>query len=302
LPLKLTIIGSGSAVPTVGRGVTSQYLNFNERHILVDCGEGTQLQLRRYKVKFQRIQMIFISHLHGDHYLGLVGLLSSMSLLGRTKSLKVFCPPELEELMKVQFDLAGVQFKFDLEFEHLTATTKEVIFEDNVIQVSAFPVKHRIDTWGFHFQEKPKDRNINPAKIKEYSLSIEEIQQAKNGQDVVRETQYLRNEELTLQPQSLVSYAYSADTAYFDKMIEYVKGVDLLYHEATFTEKQKDRAVATMHSTAFEAATIASKAAVGKLLLGHFSARFRQTDEVQAEAAIVFPNSICVEDGDEFVL
>lgn len=282
--------------------MTSQYVNFNERHMLIDCGEGTQLQLRRFKVKFQRIQMIFISHLHGDHYLGLVGLLSSMSLLGRNKKLTIFCPPELEELLSHQFKLAGVKFNFQLEFIHLKAKSEEVIFEDNVIQVSAFPVQHRIPTWGFKLKELRKDLNVSPKMIKQHDLSIEEILKLKKGEDVVREAEYLRNADMTLPPKPLISYAYSSDTQYFDKMIEYVQGVDLLYHESTFIEKQKDRARATMHSTAKEAATVASKAGVGKLLLGHFSARFRQTEEVLDEAKGVFSNSICVEDGDEFIL
>lgn len=302
MPFKLTIIGSGSAVPTVGRGVTSQYINFNERHLLIDCGEGTQLQLRRYKVKFQRIQMIFISHLHGDHYLGLVGLLSSMSLLGRTKKLVVFGPPELEELLQIQFKLAGIRFNFELQFNHLTALDKAIIFEDNVIEIAAFPVRHRIPTWGFHFKEKKKEKNIDPKKIEEFKLSKEEILKAKKGEDVLRDSAYYRNEDITLKDKALVSYAYSSDTIYFEKMIDHVKGVSLLYHEATFTEKQKDRAMATMHSTAKEAATIAKKGNVGQLLLGHFSARFRSTDEVLQEAIQVFENTICVEDGDEFIL
>lgn len=270
--------------------------------MLVDCGEGTQLQLRRFKVKFQRIQMIFISHLHGDHYLGLVGLLSSMSLLGRTKKVNLFCPPELEELLKVQFELAGINLSFDLEFNHLNPNGKMVIFQDNVIQVSSFPVKHRIPTWGFHFQEKRKEKNIDPAKIAEHKLTIEEIQTAKKGEDVVREAEYLRNEDITLPDKPLLSYAYSSDTKYFKEMAKYVKGVDLLYHEATFTEKQKDRAVKTKHSTAKEAAQVAKEAGVGKLLLGHFSARFKSTDEVLNEAKTVFDNCVCVEDGDEFIL
>ena len=302
MPFKLSIIGSGSAVPTVGRGVTAQYINFNERYVLIDCGEGTQLQLRRFKVKFQNVQIILISHLHGDHYLGLVGLLSSMSLLGRKKTLKLICPPELEELLKVQFKIAGIKLNYQLEITHLTATSKEVIWEDNVIEISAFPVKHRIPTWGFLFKEKKKEKNIDPKKIKEHELSIEEILQAKKGEDIVREAAYFRNEDITLPDKPRVSYAYSSDTMFFEKMIDYVKGVDLLYHEATFIEKQRDRAEATMHSTAKEAATVAKKANVGKLLLGHFSARFRGTDEVLSEAQEIFDNTVCVEDGDVYDL
>lgn len=302
MPLKLTIIGSGSAVPTLTRGVTSQHVNFNERQILIDCGEGTQLQLRKNKVKFQRIQIILISHLHGDHYLGLTGLLSSMSLLGRTKNLTIYCPAELEEMLQFQFKIAGVKFNFQLAFVHLTSTDKSVIFEDTSIQISAFPVKHRIPTWGFHMVEKEKEMNINPLKIEEFKLSLEEIVQAKKGKDITRDAQYLRNDELTLPKQSLLSYAYSSDTKYFDQMAEFVKGVDILYHEATFTEKHIDRAKATMHSTAKQAAQVAKNAGVKQLLLGHFSARYKSTDELLIEAKPIFENVVCVNDGDEFIL
>ncbi len=302
MSFKLTIIGSGSAVPTQTRGVTSQFLNFNERRFLIDCGEGTQLQLRKYKVKFQRLQCIFISHLHGDHYLGLVGLLSSMSLLGRTKKLTVYGPEELEELLRFQFKVAKVHFNFELEFVHLGASEMQVIYEDKVIKVSSFPVKHRIDCWGFRFDEQPKEKNVNPSKIEEHQLKLEEILAVKRGEDITREASYLRNEELTLPETPLVSYAYSADTKYFDKMADYVQGVNLLYHEATFLEKHSDRAKATMHSTALQAATIAKSAKVKQLLLGHFSARYKDTSELLSEAKSVFEHTICVNDGDEFIL
>jgi len=302
MPFKLTIIGSGSAVPTLTRGVTSQHINFNERQILIDCGEGTQLQLRKRKVKFQRIQYILISHLHGDHYLGLTGLLSSMSLLGRTKKLSIYCPAELEKLLQFQFEVAGINFSFELEFIHLKAKGKEVIFEDTSIQISAFPVKHRIPTWGFHLKEKEKDFNVNPKKITEHQLSLEEIVKVKKGEDVVRESEYLRNPDLTLPKAPMLSYAFSSDTKYFDQMADYIKGVDILYHEATFTEKHCDRAKSTMHSTAKQAAQVAKKGEVKQLLLGHFSARYKSTDELLTEAKTVFENVVCVNDGDEFVL
>lgn len=302
MSFKLTIIGSGSAVPTQTRGVTSQFLNFNERRFLIDCGEGTQLQLRKYKVKFQRLQCIFISHLHGDHYLGLVGLLSSMSLLGRTKKLTVYGPEELEELLRFQFKVAKVHFNFDLEFVHLGASEMQVIYEDKVIKVSSFPVKHRIDCWGFRFDELPKEKNVNPSKIEEHQLKLEEILAVKRGEDITREASYLRNEELTLPETPLVSYAYSADTKYFDKMADYVQGVNLLYHEATFLEKHSDRAKATMHSTALQAATVANTAKVKQLILGHFSARYKDTSELLIEAKSVFEHTVCVNDGDEFIL
>jgi ribonuclease Z len=302
LPFKLKIIGSGSAIPTLNRGVTSQYINFNERHILLDCGEGTQLQLRRYKVKMQRIKVILISHLHGDHYLGLVGLLSSMSILGRTQPVTIYCPPDLEELMQVQFRLAGMKFGFPIEFIHLTDGRKEVIFEDNVLSITSFPVKHRIPTWGFRFDEKERDLNIDPTVVKKFALSHDEIRKAKRGEDIIREDAYFRNADLTLPRQKRISYAYSSDTKFFPEMSNFVKGVDLLYHESTFTEKQRDRADKTMHSTAKEAATVAKKANVGQLLLGHFSARFKDTNELLEEAQSVFENAVCVNDGDEFNL
>ncbi|MEX1000532.1 MAG: ribonuclease Z [Crocinitomicaceae bacterium] len=302
MSFKLTIIGSGSALPTMGRAVTAQYINFNERHILVDCGEGTQIQLRKFKVKIQRLQFILISHLHGDHYLGLMGLLSSLSLLGRTQKMTVFGPPELDELLQFHFKVAGVKLKYELDVVHLKTSEKEVIFEDNLIKIAAFKVKHRIDCWGFRFDEKIKELNVNPAKINEHQLTLEEILTVKKGEDVVREAEYLRNADLILPPQPLASYAYSSDTRYFSKMAKYVKGVRILYHEATFTEKHKERAEKTMHSTAKEAATVAKDAGVEQLLLGHFSARFRNTTEVCKEAHETFENTICVEDGDTFIL
>lgn len=302
MPFKLTIIGSGSAVPTQTRGVTAQYINFNERHFLIDCGEGTQLQLRKFKVKFSRLQAIFISHLHGDHYLGLVGLLSSMSLLGRNKKLSIYGPAELKELLDFQFKVAGIKLQFELAFIELTATDLEIIFEDRIIKVAAFPVQHRINCWGFRFDEKEKERNIDPSKIEQHQLSLEEILKAKQGEDIVRESAYIRNESITLPAAPLQSYAYSADTKYFKKMADYVKDVKLLYHEATFTEKHSDRAKSTMHATAKQAATVASDAGVQKLLLGHFSARYKNTAPILEEAKSVFVNTICVEDGEEYTL
>lgn len=246
--------------------------------------------------------MILISHLHGDHYLGLVGLLSSMSILGRTQELTIYCPPELEELLKVQFKVAGMKFNYPIAFSPLKVNTQEVIFEDNILKITAFPVKHRIPTWGFRFDEKERELNIDPSVIKKFALSHEEIRKAKKGEDILREDEYFRNADITLPRQKSVSYAYSSDTAFFEGMIDYVRNVDLLYHESTFTEKQRERADKTMHSTAKEAATVAKRANVGKLLLGHFSARFKDTSVVLEEAKTVFDNAVCVNDGDEFDL
>jgi ribonuclease Z len=302
LPFNLTILGSGSAVPNLNRGVTAQYLNFNERRILIDCGEGTQLQLRKYKVKFQRLQYIFISHLHGDHFLGIFGLISSMNLLGRTQQLTIFGPEGLEEIVRHQFKIAQVYLSYELTFVTLKATTKELIFEDKSIEIYAFPLKHRITCFGFLFQEKKKDKNVDKAKINEFNLSLVEILALKRGQDIERDGKVFKNETLTLPDEPLLSYAYCTDTKYIESLPELIQEVSLLYHEATFTKDLIARAKATGHSTAEQAATIAKKANVGKLLLGHFSARYLDTTPVLTEAKKVFDNVVCVEDGAVFQL
>lgn len=302
MSFKLTIIGSGSAVPTLRRGVTSHFINFNERRILIDCGEGTQLQLRRFKIKFQRLQYIFISHLHGDHFLGLFGLLSSMNLLGRTQKLIIFAPLQLQEIIQTQFQITKVKLDYEIEFIHLKGKSKELIFEDRVLEVYSFPVKHRIECYGFLFKEKEKELNIDKDKIEEYSISRAEIWQIKNGADIERNGKLILNSELTLPRTRTLQYAFCTDTKYHEKIIPWIEGSDLLYHEATFTEKQKDRALATFHSTAKEAAEIAKKSNVKKLLIGHFSARFNSTKELKEEAEQIFPDVVCVEDGDEFLM
>lgn len=302
MPLKLTILGSGSAVPNLQRGVSAHYLNINERRILIDCGEGTQLQLRRFKVKFQRLQYIFISHLHGDHYLGLVGLFSSMSLLGRASKLIIFAPEGLEEIIQLQFKISGVYLNYKIEFVVLTAKEKTLIFEDNSIEVYSFPLKHRITTFGFLFQEKTRGKSVDKYKIAEYNLTLPEILKVKKGEDVVRGEEIIKNEVLTLPDSKLCSYAYCSDTKFIPELSETLKNVSLLYHEGTFLTEDKDKAKSTMHSTALEAATIAREANVDQLLIGHFSARYNDTIAHLKEAQQIFQHVRCVEDGDEFVV
>ena len=299
----LKILGSGAATPTLTRGVTAQYLNFNERKILIDCGEGTQLQLRKFKVKFQRIQYIFISHLHGDHYLGLFGLLSSMHLLGRKTDIHIFAPPELEQIMELQFRLTYVKLNFNLIFHSIEVKEKTLIFEDTLIEVFAFPLKHRIKCYGYLFKEKIKDRGVIKEMIDEHQLSIAEIVQLKRGNDVERASgEVLNYLELTLDPPKQQSYAFCTDTKYIESLKEIVKEVDLLYHEATFTHDLLDRAKATFHSTGQQAATLAKNANVKQLILGHFSQRYGDTSEIEQEAKAVFENTTCVRDGDQFIL
>ena len=301
--LNLQILGSGAATPTLSRGVTAQYLNFNERKILIDCGEGTQLQLRKFKVKFQRIQYIFISHLHGDHYLGLFGLLSSMHLLGRKTDIHIFAPPELEQIMELQFRLTYVKLNFNLIFHSVEVKEKTLMFEDNSIEVFAFPLKHRIPCYGYLFKEKKKERGIIKSKIDELKLSIAEIVQLKRSNDVTRESgEVLNHLELTHEPAKEQSYAFCTDTKYIESLNEIVKDVDILYHEATFTHDLLDRAKATYHTTGKQAATLAKNANVKQLILGHFSQRYGDTSEIEQEAKIIFENTKCVRDGDQFLL
>lgn len=301
--LNLQILGSGAATPTLTRGVTAQYLNFNERKILIDCGEGTQLQLRKFKVKFQRIQYIFISHLHGDHYLGLFGLLSSMHLLGRKTDIHIFAPPELEQIMELQFRLTYVKLSFNLIFHSVEAKEKTLIFEDNSIEVFAFPLKHRITCFGYLFKEKPKERGIIKDYIDEFQLSIPEIIQLKKGNTIQREDgTVLDHLKLTNEPPKRQSYAFCTDTKYIEGLKDIVANVDILYHEATFTHDMLDRAKKTFHTTAQQAATLAKNANVNQLLLGHFSQRYGDTNEIEQEAKSIFDNTTCVKDGDRFLL
>lgn len=301
--LNLQILGSGAATPTLSRGVTAQYLNFNERKILIDCGEGTQLKLRKFHVKFQRIQYIFISHLHGDHYLGLFGLLSSMHLLGRKTDLHIYAPPELEQIMELQFRLTYVKLSFNLIFHAVETKEKTLIFEDNSIEIFAFPLKHRIKCYGYLFKEKLKERGVVKDLIDEYKLSIPEIIQLKKGNNVTREDGLVLDcLKLTNEPLKQQSYAFCTDTKYIESLKEIVSEVDILYHEATFTHDLLDRAKATFHTTAKQAATLAKNANVKKLILGHFSQRYRNTNELEQEAKAIFENTYCVKDGDQFLL
>lgn len=301
--LNLTILGSGAATPTLKRGVTSQFLNINERKILIDCGEGTQLQLRKFQISFQRLNFIFISHLHGDHYLGLVGLLSSMHLLGRTAPIHLYAPPTLKDLLDVQFKLTEVYLNFELIFHPLEMNHNELVFEDNSIEIFAFPLKHRISCYGFLFKEKIKERSLIKSKIEEFDLKIPEIVQLKQSKNVLRESgETLFYENLTTEPPKPISYAFCTDTKYLPHLSDILANTDILYHEATFTDKYKNRAKATFHATAKQAATLAKNAQVGQLLLGHFSARYKSTKEIEEEAKSIFESVVCVNDGDNFIL
>lgn len=295
---EITILGCGSAIPTLVRAASAQYVNVLERHFLLDCGEGTQVQLRKYKTKFQKIDHIFISHLHGDHFLGLIGLLSSFHLLGRTRPLKIYAPAQLREIIDVTLKASHTYLNYNWILHELNFNEKELIFEDNLIQVESFPLKHRINCCGFLIKEKKRELNLLKEKIKEFSIPLAKIPTLKLGNDLVLEDgTIIRNDKLTKAPLPERSYAYCSDTTYSEKVIDAVRNVDVLYHEATFTEDKRERAKETFHSTAMQAATVAAKAKVGKLVVGHYSARYKELDAFDLEIAPVFSNYLLACDG-----
>jgi ribonuclease Z len=295
---KITILGSGAAQPTFSRNPTSQYIECSSRYFLIDCGEATQLQMRKYSIKFQRISHIFISHLHGDHYFGLVGLLSSMHLLGRNQELFLYGPTELEHIVRVQLEAGGAKLGYTIHFTPLDGKTPCLLFEDKVLEVHTFPLKHRIPTNGFLIKEKQKERTLVADDFAKSGLSLTLIPFFKRGENVEDESgKIYRFDDYTLPAKPAKSYAFCSDTMYYEKLLQYIDGVDLLYHEATFLEKMRARAKSTYHSTARDAATIAQKASVKKLLLGHLSARYKTGEEHLAEAKLVFENVEVVDDG-----
>ena len=294
----VTILGSGAALPTKNRMPTAQYVNCNNRHFLIDCAEGTQLQLRKFKINFQKITHIFISHLHGDHYFGLVGLLSTMNLLGREKELTIYGPKELEGFIRPMLEFGGSRLGFNVSFVELNMDVKVIVYEDDIVEVHSFPLVHKIPTCGFLIKEKPKPLKINPKKIKEYNLKIEQFKSLQNGKDIVLESgEKCKYQELTLPSKEVLSYAYCSDTKKSLTISKYVKSATVLYHEATFLIKDQKRANATTHSSTKDAADIAIAAEVKKLVVGHISSRYKTNEEHISELKELFINSDVVEDG-----
>lgn len=295
---ELTILGCSSATPTSSRNPTAQLLNIAERFFLIDCGEATQIQLRKYKIKFQKINHIFISHLHGDHFFGLMGLLSSTHLLGRTNELHLYCPPELQEIIEVQFKHSQTYLKYKIEYHPHRYIANDLLFEDNKVEVRTILLNHRIPCCGFIFKEKPLLANISKETIKEYNIPVEQILPIKNGADFINsEGKLIPNSELVSNRLNPRSYAYCSDTCYDERIIETIKGVNLLYHEATFMNDMQDRAKETFHSTTIQAATIAQKADVRQLMIGHYSARYKDLQPLLEEAQSVFKNTLLAEEG-----
>jgi ribonuclease Z len=300
MTFSITILGSGAATPTSQRYPTAQALQIDERIFMIDCAEGAQMQLRRYKIKIQQIRAIFISHLHGDHVFGLPGLLSSLSMLDRTEPLDLFGPPYMEDWLLGQLKYF-TPLGFPLIFHTLTNKEAEVIFEDKRMTVTCFPLNHRIPTWGYLFREKAKLLNIRKDMIDFYQIPLRDIPTIKAGADFLTdEGAVIPNERITLPPQKPASYAYCADTMYMEHLPQIIKDVDLLFHEATYGNEGRSRAKETFHSTAEEAAGIALAANAGKLVIGHFSSRYKDVTPLLEEAKSVFPNTDAAEDGVRF--
>lgn len=300
MKFELTILGCGSAVPTSKRNSAAQVLNVLERYFLIDCGEATQHQLRRFQIPYNKINHIFISHLHGDHFFGLIGLLSSLSMQNRRGDMHIYTDNRLQEIIEFQLKLMNSRLGYKLIFHYLTREP-QILFEDKAVCVTSFPLKHRYDApvCGFLFCEKERDRSIKKDMADAWNIPVAFMQYLKQGADYITpEGQVVPNRMLTVSPPPARSYAYMTDTVYRERFAEYVKGVDLLYHEATYGKELEDLAKETFHSTAEQAARLAVAANVKKLILGHFSSRYPDPHCLLPEAQAIFPDTSICTDGD----
>ena len=297
----IKILGSSSALPTSIRSLSAHVLNVHGRFFLIDCGEATQIQLRKYRVSMTKINHIFISHLHGDHFYGLFGLISTLNLMGKNGTLHIHAHSDLKVLLNPFLEYFDNKLSFKVVFNQIQPNKNKIIFEDNGLTVETIPLKHRIPTCGFLFREKQKLRTIKKDMIIFHKIPVSKIQSIKEGEDFINnEGVIIDNTKLTEEPSKPRSYAYCSDTKYLEKVIPIIKGVDILYHEATFEKKDEKLAAKTYHSTSEQAALIAKHAEVSKLLIGHFSTRYKKIDKLLADAKNIFDNTIAVNDGDYF--
>ena len=294
--LAVTILGNNSAVPAHNRHPTSQVIQTHDHKFLVDCGEGTQMQMSVYKIKPGKINHIFISHLHGDHYFGLVGLLTTLGLNNRKNELNIYSPEGLKEIVELQFRVADANLSYPLHFHILK--NEVIIYEDKKIEIECFRVNHRIECWGFLFREKKNSRKIDPKMVSQYNIPTSHYENLQEGQDYVTPSnEIIKNDILTFPGVHSSSYAYCADTGYFEQVIDKIRDVDLLYHESTYLHALEEKALARFHSTSRQAAAIAKKANVKKLLLGHFSSMYDNIDQFKNEACEIFENTECAIEG-----
>ena len=294
----LNILGCGSALPTTRHNASSQVINLRDKLYMIDCGEGTQLQMRKMKIKFSRLNHIFISHLHGDHSLGLPGLLSTLGMLGRMGDLFIYGPAEVGEYVQVIEKLFCQGSPFQMKFQAVDTNNYNLVMEDRSVSVYSLPMKHRVPCCGYLFVEKERSPHIIREMIDFYKIPISKIELIKQGADfVTEEGEVIPNKILTRPAEPAKRYAYCSDTAFFPKIIPYIEGVDLLYHEATFLEADSARAYETFHSTTKQAASIARDAQVKKLLIGHYSARYIDLLPLEKEARSIFHNTLLANEG-----
>ena len=294
----LNILGCGSALPTIRHNASSQVINLRDKLYMIDCGEGTQLQMRKMKIKFSRLNHIFISHLHGDHSLGLAGLVSTWVMLGRMGDLFIYGPAEVGEYVQVIEKLFCQGSPFQMKFQAVDTNNYNLVMEDRSVSVYSLPMKHRVPCCGYLFVEKERSPHIIREMIDFYKIPISKIELIKQGADfVTEEGEVIPNKILTRPAEPAKRYAYCSDTAFFPKIIPYIEGVDLLYHEATFLEADSARAYETFHSTTKQAASIARDAQVKKLLIGHYSARYIDLLPLEKEARSIFHNTLLANEG-----
>lgn len=288
----VTILGNNSAIPTPDRHPTAQIITYNDQLILVDCGEGTQMQMTRYMIRRSRLRHILISHLHGDHYFGLIGLINTLSLFGRTEPLWLYGPPELEDILQIQLRAAATVLKFDLHFHALLPDKTGFLFADKDLEVHYFPTRHRIPCYGFSFRHQKKKRRVIPEQAKAYEIPNVYFSKLQDGEDYERKDgKIVKNDWVTLPPPKGKSYAYCADTVYDEALIPHIQGADLVYHETTYLDALAERAAERYHSTSVQAATLARKADAGRLIIGHFSSKYDELGPFLEEARPVFPQT-----------
>jgi ribonuclease Z len=299
--MKLTILGSSSALPASGRYPSAHVLNAHERLFLIDCGEGTQMQLRKTRIRFAKINHIFISHLHGDHVFGLYGLLSTFSLMGRENPVHLYAPVNYRSILISHLNDFDINLSFEVDFIPLSGNNPVKILDDKFITVTSFPLQHRIPSYGFLFREKISERNIIKESIAKYHIPLVRIPAIKKGENFITpDGTVIKNEDITLPPPEPLSYAYCSDTKYFKRLATFVKGVNLLYHEATFDKSKEDLAAITCHSTTIDAAKTALDAGARTLIIGHFSARYKEVSVLVEEARTIFPETYPAIDGKSF--
>ena len=294
----LNVLGTASALPTTERYPSAQVLDVRGRLFMIDCGEGAQVGLRRAKISFQKIEHLCLSHVHGDHIFGIFGLLSTMGMLGRSAPLNIYAPKSFRPILDFFMTHFGEGVKYEINFVELQMTEPTVVYDNRTVELLAFPLRHRVETYGFMIREKVPPYNVYKEAISRYGLTLAEIGTLKRGEDVVREDCVIPHAEAAYLPYEPRSYAYCSDTAPFPELAQWVKGVSLLYHEATYPVEMSEMAEKNFHSTTADAAAVAKEAGVGKLIVGHYSSRYPSVDFYLDELRAIFPESDLAHDGD----